>query len=201
MKRVIPFLISLIILLSGSVTEAETTIERLLKRIVTGRESTDDKMYKIERWVSKNIKYRGDKEQFNMDRLTLPMETIQRRKGDCEDGAILIMDLAALAGVPGERLRLYAPIVMKGGGLHASVAYQREKDNVWVWVEWTVELAHKIGKIRKRPSIFRVASFIPLGDYYQVKSHNPFKVDKYFDEEVALHSKKILGYNDRLDEQ
>ena len=201
MKRVIPFLISLIILLSGSIVEAETTIERLVKKIITGRESNDDKVYIIERWVSKNIKYRGDKEQFNMDRLTLPMETIQRRKGDCEDGAVLIMDLATLAGVPRERLRLYAPIITKGGGLHASIAYLREKDHVWVWVEWTVEQAHKIGNIRKRPSIFRVASFIPLGDYYQVTSHNPFRVEKYFDEEVARHAKKILGYNDRLSEQ
>ena len=60
MKRVIPFIISLIIILSGSLTEAETAVERLVKKIVTGRESNDDKIYKIERWVSKNIKYRSD---------------------------------------------------------------------------------------------------------------------------------------------
>ncbi|MFC1840891.1 transglutaminase-like domain-containing protein [Thermodesulfobacteriota bacterium] len=199
MKRIIPLVISLMIIFSGSVTEAETAIERLVKKIVTGRESNDDKVYKIERWVSKNIKYRGDKEQFNMDRLTLPMETIQRRKGDCEDGAMLIMDLAVTAGVPRERLRLYAPIVTKGGGLHASVAYQREKDHAWVWVEWTVELAYKIGKIKKRPSINRVASFIPLGDYYEVTSHNPFKIKKYFNEEVAGRAKKILEQDSQPD--
>lgn len=186
MKKIIFFILPLMVMFPDSHLKAETAIEKLVRKIVSIGESNDVKVYKIERWVSKNIKYQGDKEQFNMDRLTLPMETLQRRRGDCEDGAVLLMDLAVTAGVPRKRLRLYAPIVMNGGGLHASIAYQREKDNVWVWVEWTVKLAYKIGKIKERPSIKRVSSFIPSGDYYEVTSLNPFKIEKYFDEEMAV---------------
>lgn len=199
MKRIIPLIVILMIILSGSITEAETTIERLVKKIVKEREPDDVKVYKIERWVSQKIKYQGDKEQFNMDRLTLPMETLQRRRGDCEDGAVLLMHMAVTAGVPRERIRLYAPIATRGGGLHASVAYQREKDNVWVWMEWTVELAHIIGKVNERPSVKRVASFIPSGDYYIITSLNPFKIEKYFDKEMATHAKAIREHINRVE--
>ncbi|MFH1122405.1 MAG: transglutaminase-like domain-containing protein, partial [Pseudomonadota bacterium] len=145
MKKIIMLWLSLFILLPINDLRAETTIERLVEKIVSQRDSNDNKVYKIEKWVMRNIKYRSDKKQFNMDeRWTLPMETLQRKKGDCEDGSILIMSLAVTAGVPVERLRLYAPIALPNGW-HASVAYQRESDDEWVWVEWTVSRAHSQG--------------------------------------------------------
>lgn len=199
MKRILSFILPLMIILSASEIHAETTLDRLVRRIVTGRESDDDKVYKIEKWVNKNVQYRRDKEQFNMDdRTTLPLETLQRRKGDCEDGAILLMTLAVTAGVPREKLRLYAPIVTKNG-LHASVAYQRETDQEWVWVEWTMKWPHNIELIQKRPTIKEVYSFIPNGYYWEVTSVNPFKVLEYLDEEMKERAEKILKQNNKPD--
>jgi len=193
MKNLLKYISLTIVLLSAIQIQAETTMERQAKKIVGRIKKNDDKVYEIERWVSKNIKYRSDKKQFNMnERWTLPMETLQRRKGDCEDGAILLIDLAVTAGVPGERLRVYAPILTEGGG-HASVAYQRESDDTWVWVEWTVQKAHNIGRINNRPAITDVISFLPLGPYLKVTSLNPFNMRWHEDAELKERANRMLN--------
>ncbi len=195
MKKISVFLLSLIFILSAGVIHAETTMDRMVKKIITGKRSNDDKVYLIEKWVSKNIKYRSDKKQFNMaERWTLPMETLQRRKGDCEDGAILLVDLAVTAGVPEERLRVYAPIATESG-LHASVAYQRESDDTWVWVEWTVKEAQNGGPVDRRADIKNIFAFIPFGPYLEVTSLNPFNMEWHMDEEMKARAQKIKKSN------
>jgi len=192
MKKLLIYIIPLLILSSPNGLKAETAIERQVKKIVDVDDKNDYKMYKIEEWVRDNVRYHSDKKQFNMnERWTLPMETLQRLKGDCEDGATLIMSFAVTAGVPGARLRLYAPIVMPDGGIHASVAYRRESDDQWVWVEWTIERAHSLGDIDKRPTLEEV-SFLPLGHYLEVTSLNPFNMRWLLDREWQERSKKIL---------
>jgi len=192
MKKLLIYIIPLLILSWPNGLKAETAIERQVKKIVGADDTNDSKVYKIEEWVRDNVHYYSDEKQFSMnDRWTLPMETLQRRKGDCEDGAILIMSFAVTAGVPEDRLRLYAPIVIPGGRIHASVAYRRESDDQWVWVEWTVERAHSLGDIDKRPTLKKV-SFVPLGYYLEVTSLNPFNMRWLLDKEWQERSKNIL---------
>ncbi|MFC1534854.1 transglutaminase domain-containing protein [Thermodesulfobacteriota bacterium] len=191
-KSKIMLSVSLLILLPINDLRAETTIERLVKKIVSQRDSNDNKVYKIEKWVMRNIKYRSDKKQFNMnERWTLPMETLQRKKGDCEDGSILIMSLTVTAGVPIERLRLYAPIALPNWW-HACVAYQRESDNEWVWVEWTVSRGHSQGPIDNRPTLTEVKMFLPIGYFLEVTSLNPFKMNWLKDDELYERTKEIM---------
>lgn len=193
MKKILMLSLAFLILLPIDNSSAETTIERLVKKIVRQRDSNDTKVYKIEKWVMRTILYRSDEKQFNMnDRWTLPMETLQRKKGDCEDGATLIIALAATAGVPVERLRLYAPIALPGGW-HACVAYQRESDDEWVWVEWTISRAHSQGSIRNRPTLPEVTTFLPLGYYLEVTSLNPFNMRWLKDDELYDRAQKIMG--------
>ena len=192
MKKIIMLFLSICIILSLNDLRAETTIERLVKKIVSQSDSNDYRVYKIENWVMSNVTYHSDKKQFNMDeRWTLPMETLQRKKGDCEDGAILIMSLAVTAGVPTERLRLYAPVGVPNGW-HACVAYQRESDNEWVWVEWTVSRSHSQGSIDSRPTLAEVEMFLPLGYFLEVTSLNPFKMRWLRDDELYYRAKEIL---------
>jgi hypothetical protein len=192
MKKIIMLSLSLFILLPINDLRAETTIERLVKKIVSQRDSNDNKVYKIEKWVMRNIKYRSDKKQFNMnDRWTLPMETLQRKKGDCEDGSTLIMSFAVTAGVPVERLRLYAPIVLPNG-YHACVAYQRESDDEWVWIEWTVSRAHSQGPIDNRFTLAEVKMFLPIGYFLEVTSLNPFNMNWLKDDELYERAKEII---------
>jgi len=174
MKKIFIFLISVSILFVSNMSVAETSIERLVKNIVRQRDSNDIKMYKLELWVIKNIRYSSDKKQFNMmERWTLPYETLQRRRGDCEDGSILLIALAVTAGVPVERLRLYAPIKLSNSW-HACVAYQRESDDEWVWMEWTFLKNKGFGPIEKRRTMEEMPVYAPLGTYLIVTSLNPF---------------------------
>ncbi|MCJ7593464.1 MAG: transglutaminase-like domain-containing protein [Desulfobacterales bacterium] len=197
MKKIIMLWLSLFILLPINDLRAETTIERLVEKIVSQREANDNNVYKIEKWVMRNIKYRSDKKQFNMDeRWTLPMETLQRKKGDCEDGSILIMSLAVTAGVPVERLRLYAPIALPNGW-HASVAYQRESDDKWVWVEWTVSSVHSQGPIGNRPTLAQGKNFLPIGYFLEVTSLNPFTMKWLKDDELYERAKGIIEASKR----
>jgi len=192
MKKLLICIIPLLMLSTPNSLKAETAIDRQVKKIVSERDRNDSKVYKIEKWVRDNVRYHSDNKQFNMnERWTLPMETLQRRKGDCEDGAILIMSFAVTAGIPADRLRLYAPIVTSNG-MHASVAYRRESDDQWVWVEWTIDRAHSLGAIDRRHTLKEV-SFIPLGYYLEVTSLNPFNMRWHLDREWQEHSRRVLG--------
>jgi len=193
MKKLLIYIIPLFIISLPNGIKAETAIETQVKKIVGADNRNDLKVYKIEKWVRDNIKYHSDNKQFNMnERWTLPMETLQRKKGDCEDGAILIMSFAVTAGVPRDRLRLYAPIALPVGELHASVAYQREFDDKWVWVEWAIERAYSLGDIEKRPTMEEV-SFIPMGYYLEVTSLNPFNTRWLLDDEWRELSKAVFA--------
>jgi hypothetical protein len=192
MKKLLVFFPPLLILILPGIMQAETKIERVVKTIVRDRDSNDNKVYKIEKWVRDNIEYHSDKKQFNMnDRWTMPMETLQRRKGDCEDGAILIMSFAGTAGVPNDRLRLYAPIITSQG-YHACVAYRRESDDNWVWVEWTIQKRHSLGRIEKRPVIEEINAFLPVGYFLEVTSLNPYNMRWFEDTEWRERSTEIL---------
>lgn len=155
---------------------SETTIDRLVDKIIRSSYSNDRKIYELEKWVRKNIQYSSDKKQFNVtERWTLPMETLQRKSGDCEDGSILLMALAATAGIPNERLKLYAPIRVPSGW-HACVAYQRESDNKWVWMEWAFKRGSGFGPVEKRKTLEQFRAYLPVGTYFRVTSLNPFNM-------------------------
>jgi len=179
--------------------KAETALEIQVKKIVMESDSNDDKIYKIEEWVRDNIRYASDKIQFNMaERWTNPMETLQRKKGDCEDGAMLVMAMAVAAGIPRDRLRVYAPIVTSGG-MHACTAYKRETDDAWVWMEWTYDREDDYGDVDKRPAIKEV-SIIPLGTYLELTSLNPFKTTLLTDKEMKERADRILGKDYKPDD-
>jgi transglutaminase-like putative cysteine protease len=172
MKKIFLCLLAATITFPLDIAVAETAMERLVKQIVSAEDSNDSKMYEIEKWVIENIQYTSDKKQFNMmERWTLPYETLQRRRGDCEDGAILLIAFAATAGVPTERLRLYAPIRVPNGW-HACVAYQRESDDGWVWMEWALKLQGS--PVEERRTIGEMPGYAPYGTYLKVTSLNPF---------------------------
>jgi len=81
-------------------------------------------------WVAKNTTYTPDK---TGEFWQFAFETYMRRKGDCEDGAILIANIMLMSGVPYWRIRLNAGNV-KGGG-HAWMTYLGE-DNEWYVLDW-----------------------------------------------------------------
>lgn len=82
------------------------------------------------KWVNNYMTYVTDPKEHwqNAD------ETLDRAKGDCEDGAILMYNLMVSNGVPEWRIRLNAGSVLGGG--HAYVTYLRESNNKWYILDW-----------------------------------------------------------------
>lgn len=117
-------------------------IRNLAMAIVDPSDSNDIKMEKIQRWVVHNIQYMTDEEQYGYDELWVPpVLVLNTGKGDCEDGAFLIMSLALNAGVDPARLRMYGGFVDSGPGAasggHGWTAYRRESDDQWVAVDFS----------------------------------------------------------------
>jgi hypothetical protein len=95
----------------------------------------DYTMHQIMKWVKRNITYTSDQLAWNQPEYWQTVsETLTLRTGDCEDGAMLIMALAVIAGIPKSRMRLQWGKVIGGG--HAYVVYYREKDAAEVVVDW-----------------------------------------------------------------
>jgi len=83
-------------------------------------------------WVAKYITYTSDKEPSEFWQFAF--ETNKRRKGDCEDGAILMANMMLMSGIPYWRIRLNCGEVQGGG--HAYLTYLREEDNQWYVMDW-----------------------------------------------------------------
>jgi len=99
----------------------------------------DIKVYKIQVWTCSHITYNFDSFLSKVDEYwQFPYETIELLSGDCEDGAILMANLALAAGVPYWRVRLNAGDVSYGGQTagHCWMTYCRESDNKFVVIDW-----------------------------------------------------------------
>lgn len=91
------------------------------------------------KWVIKNIKYTSDKKQFKIPEYwSLGFETFEYKKGDCEDGAILLYDILRKNGIPTWKLRLSAGWVKYNNEKvgHAYLTYYSENNNKWVLLDW-----------------------------------------------------------------
>ena len=117
-------------------------IRKLSMEIVNPSDSDDVKMEKIQAWVVHNIEYMEDKAQYGYDELWVsPVMLLQTRKGDCEDGAFLIMSLALNAGIYSNKLQFYGGEVKEGQGSatggHGWVVYNRSSDNEWIPIDFS----------------------------------------------------------------
>jgi transglutaminase-like putative cysteine protease len=125
----------------GYLQQSNPTIKALVSHIVSCSDSNDTKAEKILGWVRENITYVSDEENYGTDEYwALPTTTVQRKAGDCEDGAFLIHSMLLAAGVPYTRIKTYAGLVEAGDnvplGGHAWTIYKRTKDNQWVDLDW-----------------------------------------------------------------
>lgn len=119
-----------------------TSCEELQEIVRPWRDLPDDeKALKAQKWVANSIKYVSDKTEFGMNEYwCYPQELLKTRRGDCDDGAILIANLILASGVPYWKIRLAAGTVYDRlgnelGG-HAYVTYYREKKDDWCALDW-----------------------------------------------------------------
>lgn len=114
-------------------------INDLANQITKGDKTETEKMQDILEWVDQNIAYQSDKENYGTTEYwALPVQTINRRRGDCEDGAFLIQALGLAAGVNPYRLRTYGGLVSDGESSfsgHAWTTFQNDNAD-WVALDW-----------------------------------------------------------------
>jgi len=131
--------------LEATVSAAENDCEAILSTLPKHYD-LDVKMLDILRWVKDNIVYTPDTELHGqLEYWQTPKETLLLRKGDCEDGAILILALAKHAGIPTDRYVIQWGEVIGGG--HCYVVYNRGEDGESVvldWCYWWTNLAVKL---------------------------------------------------------
>jgi transglutaminase-like putative cysteine protease len=95
----------------------------------------DEKALNALIWVHDHTKYAKDNEEYGFDEFwAYPYQTIVHKKGDCEDGSILLANILLRSGVPYWRIRLNVGEVK--GGRHCYVTYCREFDNRFVVLDW-----------------------------------------------------------------
>ena len=100
----------------------------------------DKKVYALLKFVIKHMTYVTDAKLYNQPEYWQhPEITLAMRKGDCEDGALLLASLMRICGIPAYRVKLAAGWVKtnnhgKTEG-HAYVIYLAD-DNKWYTLDW-----------------------------------------------------------------
>lgn len=132
--------------------------------------------YKALCWVIDNVKYTGDIETHKEAEFwQLPEETYATKRGDCEDGAILITSLMRIAGVPAYKVKICAGWVKSGEsqGGHAYTIFLRD-DQTWCvldWCYWANKKPIKERKQQKEESNY-LEIWFTFNDQYSFSQHN-----------------------------
>lgn len=109
----------------------------------------DQKALACLNWVIDNFTYTSDKAQFGLPEYwMMPSEALLTRKGDCDDGAILLRNLMRASGIADWKIRLTAGAVHTGEG-HCYVTYYVEKRGYWVSLDWCYHPSRL--KVSERP--------------------------------------------------
>ena len=107
----------------------------LLARRFEKYSTHDRKIMSILRWVNKNVKYKRDQDVWKVkEKWQTAEETLSKKTGDCEDGAVLILVLARLNDIPYTQVNLTAGNVVGGG--HCWVEYRANFDGVTRLIDW-----------------------------------------------------------------
>ena len=95
----------------------------------------DQKAFKCLEWVINFISYVPDKENTGLNEFWfMPQETLMTRRGDCDDGSILLANFMLSVGIPYWKIRIVASDTIAGG--HCWVSYYFEEKNRWVTLDW-----------------------------------------------------------------
>jgi transglutaminase-like putative cysteine protease len=118
-------------LLSSLAKSVLVPLKAKLKREPTN----DEKALACLQFIRKNVSYWSDKKVYGLEEVWLFWwETWKIKKGDCEDGSILLANLMLACGIPYWRIRLNAGDVNGGG--HCYTTYCRETDDEFVVLDW-----------------------------------------------------------------
>lgn len=164
-------------------------------------DSNDEKMGKIAKWVQEHIQYTEDIKNYGYDEFWAPpVFTLAKGRGDCEDGAFLIVSLALNAGVPESRLRMYGGEVKVGVGAatggHGWVGYLRESDNEWIPVDYSYYPNPDISSIKPMSEDDRYIDdyfFMNLYEFVETPGTNRVRDPEGYDSMARLKTELWIG--------
>lgn len=102
-------------------------------------ETDDEKALNALAWVIQKIRYNADTSEYKTGEYwAYAYQTLKHKKGDCEDGAILLHNILLKNGVPYWKLRLTAGYVKQGKEKigHAYLTYFVESLKKWIILDW-----------------------------------------------------------------
>ena len=101
---------------------------------ISGKDD-DEKALNGLKWIISNITYLSDKSLFNKNEFwSYPYQTLKHKKGDCEDGAILLYTILRKSGIDYRKIRVSAGDTPYGG--HCYLTYYYEAGKRWVSLDW-----------------------------------------------------------------
>lgn len=124
--------------LQTCIATAEPELVDLAKELK--RDTHDDTVITVLKWIRGHIAYVSDKQQYNLTEFwATPYKVYTTKQDDCEGGGVLLYVLCRLAGVPENRLLCMCGTVIynsKSAG-HFWVAYRPDSYPLnWAFLDW-----------------------------------------------------------------
>ena len=131
------------------ITVGDPVVKEKVKEITRGWATTRDKQEALFEYVRDKIEYATEGHpteysypksflKFKFDFWQIPRETIEWKKGDCEDQAILLCTMMRAAGVPASDVRVAVGLIYVGGEIVGGHAWCEFKmAHVWYVLEST----------------------------------------------------------------
>ena len=133
--------------LKNWITENDTLPTDLKSKVnyIKKLDTNTDKIYEVLKFVNDNITYTSDNVTWKVDEYwQTPKETWTIKKGDCEDGAILVYAIASYLGIPDYQIFIVASDVVGGG--HCYLVYLSDEDGLEYPIDWCYWFDESYGK-------------------------------------------------------
>lgn len=119
----------------------DENLNNIVKVLKLGSQTDNQKALNCLKWLISNFPYKSDNTNYKQNEFwCMPYESLAKKSGDCEDGAILLANLLIIAGVPNWKVRITTgyvvePSTKKQVG-HAYVTFFDEDKEKWVILDW-----------------------------------------------------------------
>ena len=122
-------------------TLKDESLKNIVKGLKMDTQTDNQKALNCLKWIFTNFPYKSDSTNYgNGEFWCMPYESLNKKSGDCEDGAILLANLLIIAGVPNWKIRIncgwvFEPVSKKQIG-HAYLTFFDEDNEKWVILDW-----------------------------------------------------------------
>jgi predicted transglutaminase-like cysteine proteinase len=119
----------------------DENLNNIVKSLKLGAQTDNQKALNCIKWIIQNFPYKSDTTNYSQREFwCMPYESLFKKSGDCEDGAILLANMLLVAGIPNWKVRIvtgfvFEPISKKQVG-HAYVTFFDEENEKWVILDW-----------------------------------------------------------------